>query len=436
MGTQDRGNRGTEVNSLGRAFNYYVNARDIERAVATSLSAQIGSGRILIETALTLVSPDSLDAGRLQSRHILTLRADYDRSQEAFEQALSIARQQQDKVLEMQALVAAACVDLTSNHFERSLERNQQALDLAQLVDLPIEEAHVHFDLYHVLYAMGDLEGATRHAEAMLEPAERTRTRIWRDRAMDSNHTVSGAKGDWRTAKRYLEQGLATSPQDYLLIGAGAVMEYQLGEIEAGEDYLKRLLDGIPERGDNLPGPFATLKAVVIPMVAYITGGMDKLDVAERVARSIFDSPEPILSHMNAARIGLALIAVLRSDIPAATESYDSLQPLLGTMAPQSNYGPGVAVDRVLGLLSQTTGKLDQASNHFEDALTFCRKGGYRPELAWTCCDYADTLRERDSEGDLAKAIALLDESLAISSDLGMRPLMERVLSRREILKA
>ena len=47
-----------------------------------------------------------------------------------------------------------------------------------------------------------------------------------------------------------------------------------------------------------------------------------------------------------------------------------------------------------------------------------------------------DTLRERDAEGNLAKALALLDESLAISSELGMWPLMERVLSRREILKA
>ncbi len=33
-------------------------------------------------------------------------------------------------------------------------------------------------------------------------------------------------------------------------------------------------------------------------------------------------------------------------------------------------------------------------------------------------------------------ATSLLDESLAISSELGMRPLMERVLSRREILTA
>ena len=45
-------------------------------------------------------------------------------------------------------------------------------------------------------------------------------------------------------------------------------------------------------------------------------------------------------------------------------------------------------------------------------------------------------LRERDAEGDRVKAIALLDESLAISTELGMRPLMERVLSRREILGA
>jgi hypothetical protein len=79
---------------------------------------------------------------------------------------------------------------------------------------------------------------------------------------------------------------------------------------------------------------------------------------------------------------------------------------------------------------------LDEAAAHFDDALAFSRKAGYRPELAWTCCDYADMLKERDADGDRAKAISLLDESLAISSELGMRPLMERVLSRREILRA
>ena len=81
-------------------------------------------------------------------------------------------------------------------------------------------------------------------------------------------------------------------------------------------------------------------------------------------------------------------------------------------------------------------GNMDQAADHFEDALGFCRKAGYRPELAWTCCDYADALLRRDEPGDREKAMSLLDESLAISTELGMRPLIERVLSRRDILKA
>ena len=73
---------------------------------------------------------------------------------------------------------------------------------------------------------------------------------------------------------------------------------------------------------------------------------------------------------------------------------------------------------------------------HFEDALAFTRKAGYRPELAWTCCDYADLLRQRNGPGDGERAAALLEEGLGIARDLGMRPLMERILSRRQFLKA
>ena len=95
-----------------------------------------------------------------------------------------------------------------------------------------------------------------------------------------------------------------------------------------------------------------------------------------------------------------------------------------------------MSYDHILALLAETMGRMDDAQTHYEDALVFCRKTGYRPELAWTCCDYADTLLQRKTLGDRERAMSLLDESLAISSELGMRPLMERVLSRRDILKA
>ena len=127
----------------------------------------------------------------------------------------------------------------------------------------------------------------------------------------------------------------------------------------------------------------------------------------------------------------MALLAVHNSSGSSAEKQYDHLLGQRGTIIETM-----ISVDRLLALLSQTMANLDQAAAHFEDALAFCRKAGYQPELAWTCCDYADMLKERNAEGDHAKAITLLDESLAISSELGMRPLTERVLSRREILKA
>jgi len=79
---------------------------------------------------------------------------------------------------------------------------------------------------------------------------------------------------------------------------------------------------------------------------------------------------------------------------------------------------------------------LDTAMTHFEDGLAFCREAGYRPELAWTCCDYADMLIQRSVKGDHAKAMSLLDESLTIASELGMRPLMERVKGLQENAEA
>ena len=59
-----------------------------------------------------------------------------------------------------------------------------------------------------------------------------------------------------------------------------------------------------------------------------------------------------------------------------------------------------------ISLLAYTIGKLNDSQAHFEDALAFCRKAGYRPELAWTCYDYSDTLFQRGVSGDREKAIS------------------------------
>ncbi len=437
MGIVERANVGQVTDTFIRAFDYYVDAGDSDRAVSIAL-ADIGdtSVREMIERALTLVPPDSHDAGKLQARQIMANRADYDKAQGAFQHAFSIARQHQDQRLEMQALVASACVDFHHGHNEQSLERNLRAIELSHLVDMPWEETHADYDLCHVLYAMGDSDQATRHAETMVASAERTRMRIWRIRAIEANEALRSAKGDWQTARESTEQGLAISPKEFSLMGARALLEYQLGDTAAGDAYLSILLENF--RAGEFDSRFQqnyTVPAVVIPMVSYITGIAARFELVEDIARSIFSSPDANPSAAVAARVGLALIAAQRGDETAAKELYGALQPIAGTLAPTSIYGPGLAVDRIRGLLSQTMGNLDQAAGNFEDAAAFCRKAGYLPELGWACCDYADTLCLRLGTGDREKAAALLDESLAIATELGMRPLMERVANLQGALK-
>ena len=162
--------------------------------------------------------------------------------------------------------------------------------------------------------------------------------------------------------------------------------------------------------------------AFVISIAGRISGVTDRLDFAEESAAKILSSPflAPLIELC--ANIALALIAVERGDASAARDPYAVLKRLRDRVPSLL-----VSTDRVLGLLAHTMAELDGAIGHFEEALAFCRKAGHRPQLAWTCCDYADALGERDGEGDREKAVTLLDESLAISRELGMRPLMERV---------
>jgi len=134
---------------------------------------------------------------------------------------------------------------------------------------------------------------------------------------------------------------------------------------------------------------------------------------------------------MIAMESAAAVLAVLRGDVQRADALYERLAPAHGVIV--GNLWSG---DRVLGIVAHATRRYDQAAQHFEDAIVFCRKAGYRPGLAWSLCDYADLLAQRDAPGDSQTEAKLLEESLRISKKLGIKPLMERVLARRKILKA
>ena len=171
--------------------------------------------------------------------------------------------------------------------------------------------------------------------------------------------------------------------------------------------------------------------AATLPTIARITGDDNRLDLAEDAAETVLSSTSvcPIIATV--ARFSLAILAVLRKDVVKAEELYAARveRDELGILF-------GIGNDRLHGLLAHVIGKFDDASVHFEEELELCRRVGYRTGLAWACSDYAEMLLDRDESGDRDRANELQDEALAITQELGMRPLTERILARREILMA
>ncbi|MCH8224134.1 MAG: hypothetical protein IH868_12065 [Chloroflexi bacterium] len=81
-------------------------------------------------------------------------------------------------------------------------------------------------------------------------------------------------------------------------------------------------------------------------------------------------------------------------------------------------------------------GDLESSALRFQSAVDLSRRTETTVPLAWCLADYSEVLLQRDNPGDREKATELQDEAIAIAEELGMKPVLERVLAQREILKA
>ncbi len=426
------------VDSLRRAFDCYLEAGEAHKAVLVALypfpSVHGPRGvAALIEQALKLVPPDSLEAARLLSQYGLFVSfetGDYQAAYEAFTRALAIARRELDVALEMRTLTNAGIIDHMHLRHEESMEQTLRAIELSRHVDDPETEFRARETASGVLISIGEPEKARAHASAALTLAERLHSRHTLVFSCAMHLTVSFLQGDWKGAREFSDRGLAIGAGDMRLIGPRTRLEYEVGEFDQGSVYLRSLPEHIWAAGHSYGASAA--------FVARITGIDEGLVDAEASAKAMLSSGvlEPINICM--VRQTLGLIALHRGDVDAASEQYTVLKSWPGA----ANLGR-MSNDRLLGLLAQAIGQLDKAGAHFEDALAFCRKAGYRPELAWSCYDYANMLIQTVGAHSRAplqdareKAISLLDEALAVSTELGMKPLMEKVVALKEQVEA
>ena len=366
--------RWTEAaNSLRRAFDYYVEAGDVDRAVIVAehpfpalFGRRIGMAQ-LVSRALELVPLDSHQAGRLLSRYgilMVTEMGDHEGAEEAFGKALAIAHREGDEILEMRTLTNDARAEMYRQRYQQCLEQSLRVIQLAARADDPQSEMGAHDFAARVSLRMGDPEAAQRHAEAVLLLAKRLGDAYSLVSGFGVSASISGLKGDWRAARDFIDQGfLAGSSEDTRLLLFRTMLEYEVGDFLQGKDYLERLLEVMHL---TPPGPVLEYSApvIVIALAARITGTLDRLDDAERAAEIVLSSPSATSAAARFAHRGLALLAVLRGDEAASREQYAILESQRGTLEPDK-----ISTDRLLGLLAHTMGNLDLAAEHFEDAL-------------------------------------------------------------------
>ena len=203
--------------------------------------------------------------------------------------------------------------------------------------------------------------------------AERLRDRNGMATAFYGSAQVAIYEGDWEAARNFSDQGLAVLSMDPRCLAPRMQLEFELGEFDQSEVYLERLLDAMRL---TPPGPSLEymLPALGIPLAARVTGADRHFEVAEAAADSVLTASNSSAYFLRGARAGLGFLAVQRGDSAAAADHYASLGSSRGTATGQFS----LSFDRLLGLLAQTMGSPDLAAEHFEDALAFCRKGGYR----------------------------------------------------------
>ena len=126
--------------------------------------------------ALSLVPEDSIVAGRLLCHYAFDIyheTADYARAVESFDRAIAIARREGDTALEALTLSMAAHVESDVMHWEESLEKSLQAISLLTIGENSEADSWARLSAFESLRAMGDFDGARRHAEATLLSVER-----------------------------------------------------------------------------------------------------------------------------------------------------------------------------------------------------------------------------------------------------------------------
>ncbi|NQW19034.1 MAG: hypothetical protein HQ478_16295, partial [Chloroflexi bacterium] len=380
----------------------------------------------LLERAMAIAVPNTAEHGQLLSSHGVSISMYRDRYADGlaeFEQAERIALDNDDHQLLLRVQTDAGLAAQWGSDFEAAFARSKAAVDIARDDDDPLGLSMANVSLSLFSEFEGDREQADLYRSRAIELADRSGDRQRMSTVRGTGARNLSARGDWDAARRYGLESLEFYPEDSRTISTLAMVEAETGNFSEARKYSDQLT-GQDEHG------FASLRALE---VAELSG--DETWIAEMVEQT--DGIDDTIHQSPSTNTSRDLMRVRRAPYELSSAQMVDLYNEVEQLRHRDMIGRGAEQAFLsIGRLAAACEFSEKALEWFESGLSFARKANRPPNIAWHAYEIAGVLLERGGDGDSERAGELQDEAIAIATELGMKPLLERVLAQREILKA
>ncbi len=204
----------------------------------------------------------------------------------------------------------------------------------------------------------------------------------------------------------------------------------QMTQIRSMQGRAAELLPSARDLAERFPGIPAWRTAVI--MLAARSGDEElaQLELEGFAGEDLGALPADANWFTAMSLMGEAIALI--GDTKRAARAHEELLPYEGLVIVVARAaGCNGPVDRVLGLLAQTMGRLDDAERHLANAVDISTEMGDRPGMALCGLGLAEVLLERDREDDRERALKLLADVLGTAREMGARWIVDRALRGR-----
>jgi tetratricopeptide (TPR) repeat protein len=382
----------------------------------------------LLEEALTVV-PAGAVALRAQllarlSRALSLNPAAAGRPEQLSEEALRLARASGDALALTRALVARYFAILGPDRIDEALALVDEVVRVGESSGSTPSALDGQFLRIAVLLMLGDVARVDAELAILVPRAERMRLpyQRWLARSVQALRALLGGRFD--DAERLAGEALSLAPTLDDLI-APAFFAIQLFHLRREQDRAVEVAPQIALLGEG--HTFLRSWRYVMTFLRFVVGEREAAarDLTALATEGFTELPRD--GSWLPAMVNLAEVAHGVDDVDSAGQLYDLLRPHAASAAVVAAAVCLGSVERYLGLLAVTLGRLDAAAEHFESALAAHVRLDAPVYRARTAFAYARLLLRRGKPGDEERAAVLLADARATAEALGMAALLREM---------